>query len=45
MSTVISWTATFLTMSRGQLTITERQAIGQRPVELPIQPDSAAKAA
>jgi NADH dehydrogenase len=45
MSTVISWTATFLTMSRSQLTITERQAIGQRPAEQPTQPDSAAKAA
>jgi NADH:ubiquinone reductase (H+-translocating) len=28
LSTLISWTATFLTMNRGQLTITERQARG-----------------
>ena len=26
MTTLISWAATFLTMNRGQLTITERQA-------------------
>ena len=46
LSTVISWTAAFLTLSRGQLTITERQALGQRPVEQSTsQPDSAAKAA
>ena len=45
MTTVISWTATFLTMNRGQLTITERQARAQRPAEQPTQPDSAAKAA
>ena len=45
MTTVISWTATFLTMSRGQLTITERQARAQRPVEQSTEPDSAAKAA
>jgi NADH:ubiquinone reductase (H+-translocating) len=45
MSTVISWTATFLTMSRGQLTITERQTLAQRPAEQPTQPDSAAVAA
>jgi NADH dehydrogenase FAD-containing subunit len=35
----------FLTFNRGQVTITERQALGQRPVEEPTQPDSAAKAA
>ena len=45
MTTVISWTATFLTMTRGQLTITERQARGQPPVEQSIQLDSPAKAA
>ena len=45
MTTVISWTTTFLTTSRGQLTITGRQALARRPVEQPTQPDSAAKAA
>jgi NADH:ubiquinone reductase (H+-translocating) len=46
MSTVISWTATFLAMSRGQLTITERQTLGQRPAEQQsTEPDSAAQAA
>ena len=38
MTTLISWTATFLTMNRGQLTITERQALAQRPVERPPNP-------
>ena len=33
MTTVISWTTTFLTMSRGQLTITGRQALGQPTVD------------
>ena len=45
MTTVISWTATFLTMNRSQLTITERQARPQRPAERPNRPDSVAKAA
>jgi NADH dehydrogenase len=45
LTTVISWTATFLTMSRGQLTITERQAIAQQPAEQSTQTDSAATAA
>ena len=45
MTTLISWTATFLTMNRGQLTITERQALAQRPVERPAQSDSAVNAA
>jgi NADH:ubiquinone reductase (H+-translocating) len=45
MATVISWTATFLTMARGQLTITGRQARGQQHVERPTQPDAATQAA
>ncbi|OBA72563.1 NADH dehydrogenase [Mycobacterium sp. 1554424.7] len=45
LATLISWTATFLTANRGQLTITERQAIGRWPVEHPIQPESATNAA
>jgi NADH:ubiquinone reductase (H+-translocating) len=46
MTTVISWTATFLTMNRGQLTITERQALAQQHVEQwSTQPDAAAEAA
>ena len=45
MTTVISWTATVLTMTRGQLTITGRQARAQQPVEQPTQADAAAKAA
>lgn len=44
MSTLISWTVTFLTTSRGQLTITERQTL-QRPGEHPVQPESAVNAA
>ena len=44
-TTVISWMATFLTMNRGQLTITERQALAPRPVERHTQPDSAVNAA
>ena len=44
-TTLISWTATFLTTNRGQLTITGRQAIAQRLVERPTQPDSAVNAA
>ena len=35
-STVISWTTTFLTMSRGQLTITEPQAL--RAIAAPAHP-------
>ena len=35
----------FLTLSRGQLSITGRQALDPRPVERPTQPDSAADAA
>jgi NADH:ubiquinone reductase (H+-translocating) len=45
MTTVISWMATFLTMNRGQLTITERQARVQQHVERPTQPDTAVEAA
>ncbi len=45
LTTLISWTSTFLTTNRGQLTITERQAIGRRPVEHPTQPESAINAA
>jgi NADH:ubiquinone reductase (H+-translocating) len=45
MATVISWTTTFLTMNRGQLTITERQVRVQEHVERPTQPATAAEAA
>jgi NADH dehydrogenase len=43
LTTVISWTATFLTMNRSQLTVTERQALAQSP--RPIRSDSAVEAA
>jgi len=45
LTTVISWTSTFLTLNRGQLTITERQVRVQEHVERPTQPDAAAQAA
>jgi NADH:ubiquinone reductase (H+-translocating) len=45
MTTVISWTTTFLTLNRGQLTITERQVRVQQHVERPTQPATAAEAA
>jgi NADH:ubiquinone reductase (H+-translocating) len=45
LTTVISWTVTFLTTNRGQLTITERQAITRSPIEHPDQPESTVKAA
>jgi NADH dehydrogenase len=45
MTTLISWTTTFLTMNRGQLTITERQARARQHVERPTQPDAAAEVA
>src|SRR6185437_14411464 len=38
LATVISWTTTFLTMNRGQLTITERQVRVQEHVERTTQP-------
>jgi NADH:ubiquinone reductase (H+-translocating) len=41
----ISWTVTFLTTNRGQLTITERQAITRLSVEHPAQPESTVNAA
>ena len=44
-TTAISWTIAFLTLNRGQLTITERQTLDQRPTKMPTQPDSAAEAA
>jgi NADH dehydrogenase FAD-containing subunit len=44
-STIISWAATFLTMNRGQLSITGRQALAQIAEEQPNQSDSAADAA
>jgi NADH dehydrogenase len=48
-TTVISWTVTFLTVNRGQLTITERQAHAHSPIEPRVeqaaQPDSTAEAA
>jgi NADH:quinone reductase (non-electrogenic) len=45
LTTAISWMIAFLTLSRGQLTITERQALNQRAVDEPTKPDSAAEAA
>jgi NADH dehydrogenase len=45
MTTLISWIATLLTKNQGQLTITERQALAQRPVQPPTQPDAAVNAA
>jgi NADH dehydrogenase len=45
MTTVISWTTTFLTMDRGQLTITGRQARAQQYAERSTKPDAAAKVA
>jgi NADH dehydrogenase len=45
LTTVISWTTTFFTMNRGQLTITERQTRAHKPAELPNHQDSAAEAA
>jgi NADH dehydrogenase len=45
MTTVISWATTFLTLNRGQLTITERQAHAQQQVERPTQTDTAVEAA
>ena len=45
LNTAISWTVTFLTTNRSQLTITERQAITRWPVEHPAQPESAVNAA
>jgi NADH dehydrogenase len=44
LTTATSWAATFLTMSRGQLTITERQAHIKRVVEH-AQPDSVTEVA
>jgi NADH dehydrogenase len=45
MTTLISWTATFLNMNRGQLTITGRQALAHGPVAGPTQSNSAVNAA
>jgi len=44
-TTVISWATTFLTMNRGQLTITGRQSRAEQYAARPTQPDAAAKAA
>jgi NADH:ubiquinone reductase (H+-translocating) len=44
-SAVISWTTTFLTTNRGQLTITGRQARAQQSTGRLSQPDAAATAA
>jgi NADH:ubiquinone reductase (H+-translocating) len=43
--TLISWTTTFLTMNRGQLSITGRQALSPAPAERPTKSDSAVNAA
>jgi NADH dehydrogenase len=45
LTTFISWMTTFLTLSRGQLTITERQTLTQRPTDQPTQTEPAAEAA
>ncbi|MBV9319571.1 MAG: NAD(P)/FAD-dependent oxidoreductase, partial [Mycobacterium sp.] len=45
MTAAISWTATFLTMNRGQLTITGRQTRVHQHVGRLTQPDAAATAA
>jgi NADH dehydrogenase len=45
LTTFISWATTFLTLGRGQLTITERQTLAQRPVDKSTQPEPAAEAA
>ncbi|MGN6338806.1 NAD(P)/FAD-dependent oxidoreductase [Mycobacterium sp.] len=45
LSAVISWTTTFLTTNRGQLTITGRQARAQQSTGRLSQPDAAATAA
>jgi NADH:ubiquinone reductase (H+-translocating) len=44
-TTFISWTATFLTLGRGQLTITERQTLSERSAEELTQIEPAAEAA
>ena len=44
-STIISWSATFLTLNRGQLSITGRQALAQIAEEQPIRSDNAVDAA
>ena len=44
-STIISWTTTFLTMNRGQLTITGRQALPPSAATPPAPSQSAADAA
>ena len=45
LTTAISWTVTFLTTNRAQLTITERQTITRLSVEHPAQPESTVNAA
>ena len=45
LSTIISWTTTFLTMNRGQLTITGRQALPPSAATPPAPSKSAADAA
>jgi NADH:ubiquinone reductase (H+-translocating) len=44
-TTLLSWTATFLTLNRGQLTITGRQTLVLTAKRQPIPPDSAVNAA
>jgi NADH:quinone reductase (non-electrogenic) len=41
---LISWTVTFLTMKRGQLTITEQQVYARSRIDLISQPDTSARA-
>jgi NADH dehydrogenase len=45
LTTFISWTTTFVTLGRGQLSITERQTLSERPAEGPTQTEQAVKAA
>ena len=45
LTTAISWTVTFLTTNRAQLTITERQAITRLSVEHPARPEPTVNAA
>jgi NADH dehydrogenase len=44
-TTVISWTTTFLTLNRGQLTVTGRQTLAPGMTQQPIHVNSATDAA
>jgi NADH dehydrogenase len=45
LTTFISWTTTFVTLGGGQLSITERQTLSERPAEEPTQTQPAVEAA